>query len=222
MDKCLFCGRPANAAHFMVKGSDGKSSLCNSCISMVSIIANQAYLEMDEHEEPFSNVRSVTEEEIEAFEEASEDWDELAEEELPFDLEPIEEVAPKKLLPKDIMAVLNKHVIGQDKAKKTLAVAVYNHAKRLKDTTGRIHKSNILMVGPSGTGKTLLAQTLANVLDVPFAIADATSLTEAGYVGDDVENILVRLLLAADGDIKKVERGIVYIDEIDKIAYGNT
>lgn len=218
MDKCVFCGRPASAAHFMVKGPDGKSSLCNSCISMVSIIANQAYLEMDEREEASSDEQTMTEEELEAFEEASEAWDDLEEEELPFDEDPIEEVTPRKLLPKDIMDVLNKHVIGQDKAKKTLAVAVYNHAKRLKDTTGRIHKSNILMVGPSGTGKTLLAQTLANVLDVPFAIADATSLTEAGYVGDDVENILVRLLQAADGDIKKAERGIVYIDEIDKIA----
>ena len=122
------------------------------------------------------------------------------------------------LTPNQIVEVLNHHVIGQDQAKKTLAVAIYNHAKRLKDKTGRIKKSNILMLGPSGSGKTLLAQTLAEVLDVPFAIADATSLTEAGYVGDDVENILVRLVAAADGDIKRAETGIVYIDEIDKIA----
>lgn len=124
----------------------------------------------------------------------------------------------KRKTPKDIAKLLDKHIIGQEKAKKTLAVAVYNHMKRLVDKTGHIRKSNIMMVGPSGCGKTLLAETLAKMLDVPFAIADATSLTEAGYVGDDVENILVRLIAAADGDVKKAERGIVYIDEIDKIA----
>lgn len=120
--------------------------------------------------------------------------------------------------PKDITKELDKHVIGQDRAKKVLAVAAYNHYKRLKDKTGRIKKSNILMLGPTGSGKTLLAQELSKILGVPFAIADATSLTEAGYVGDDVENILVRLLNAAGGDIKNAERGIVFIDEIDKIA----
>lgn len=122
------------------------------------------------------------------------------------------------MTPHDIVHYLDQYVIGQEQAKKALAVAVYNHNKRLKDKTGLIRKSNILMVGPSGTGKTLLAQTLARLLNVPFTICDATSLTEAGYVGDDVENCLTRLIQAADGDIQKAEKGIIYIDEIDKIA----
>ncbi len=124
--------------------------------------------------------------------------------------------------PKEIQTFLDEYVVGQDRAKKALAVAVYNHYKRivLNDTTGDVdlQKSNILVVGPTGVGKTFLAQTLAKMLNVPFAIADATSLTEAGYVGEDVENILLKLIQAADFDIEKAERGIIYIDEIDKIA----
>jgi ATP-dependent Clp protease ATP-binding subunit ClpX len=123
--------------------------------------------------------------------------------------------------PAEIVDALNDYVIGQDKAKKTLAVAVYNHYKRINAKLGddsEIQKSNILMLGPTGCGKTLLAQTLARVLNVPFAIADATSLTEAGYVGEDVENILLKLIQAADYDIERAQKGIIYIDEIDKIA----
>ncbi len=124
--------------------------------------------------------------------------------------------------PVEIKNFLDDYVIGQTKAKKTLAVAVYNHYKRIRSNTiaddVELQKSNIMMVGPTGSGKTLLAQTLARLLNVPFAIADATSLTEAGYVGEDVENILLRLIQAADFDIEKAEQGIIYIDEIDKIA----
>lgn len=215
-DKCIFCGRPSSESRFMVKGPNGRN-LCNDCISVVSIIANQAMLNMDNIEvggDPWENAEPPAEEFEGIF----------SEEEFPFDVDDFEEdlpfpaEEPKPLTPMEITDVLNRHVIGQDRAKKVLAVAIYNHAKRLKDTTGRIRKSNILMLGPSGSGKTLLAQTLARVLNVPFAIADATSLTEAGYVGDDVENILTRLIDAADGDIEKAEKGIIYIDEIDKIA----
>ena len=125
----------------------------------------------------------------------------------------------KALTPKQLVAILDQYVIGQSEAKKTLSIAVYNHYKRLDSKSAvEISKSNILMIGPTGTGKTLLAQTLARFLDVPFTIADATSLTQAGYVGDDVETILQRLLQAADGDIAKAERGIVFIDEIDKLS----
>ena len=127
-------------------------------------------------------------------------------------------VLPK---PQEIKAQLDEYVIGQDDAKKTLAVAVYNHYKRIfksSDTDVELNKSNVLLLGPTGVGKTLLAQTLAKSLNVPIAIADATTLTEAGYVGEDVENILLRLIQAADYDIEKAERGIIYIDEIDKIA----
>ncbi len=126
--------------------------------------------------------------------------------------------------PQEIKAILDQYVIGQDEAKKTLAVAVYNHYKRInyetqhKNEDVELQKSNILMLGPTGSGKTLLAQTLAKILDVPFAIADATALTEAGYVGEDVENILLRLIQNADFDIERAERGIIYIDEIDKIS----
>jgi ATP-dependent Clp protease ATP-binding subunit ClpX len=128
--------------------------------------------------------------------------------------------------PKEIASTLSDYVIGQDSAKKNLAVAVYNHYKRInslkenkaEDDDVEIQKSNILMIGPTGSGKTLLAQTLAKILDVPFAIADATALTEAGYVGEDVENILLKLIQAADFDIERAQKGIIYIDEIDKIA----
>lgn len=136
-----------------------------------------------------------------------------------------EEISDKLPKPEEIKKILDDYVIGQDEAKKTLAVAVYNHYKRInsqKNTADKddveIQKSNILLLGPTGCGKTLLAQTLARILKVPFAIADATTLTEAGYVGEDVENILLKLIQSADYDVEKAEKGIIYIDEIDKVA----
>lgn len=145
---------------------------------------------------------------------------EIIEEELEFeDAEQFDDI--NLLKPEEIKAFLDEYVIGQERAKKVLAVAVYNHYKRIlagKELGVELQKSNILMLGPTGCGKTLLAQTLAKILNVPFAIADATALTEAGYVGEDVENILLKIIQAADGDIAKAEYGIIYIDEIDKIT----
>lgn len=144
---------------------------------------------------------------------------EIVEEELGTEEEVEFKDVPK---PKEIRDILDEYVIGQDQAKKNLSVAVYNHYKRINSNSKidevELSKSNIAMIGPTGSGKTLLAQTLARILNVPFAIADATSLTEAGYVGEDVENILLKLIQAADYDVEKAEKGIIYIDEIDKIA----
>jgi ATP-dependent Clp protease ATP-binding subunit ClpX len=145
---------------------------------------------------------------------------EIIDEELTEDVQVKLEDLPK---PREIYEILNDYVIGQDQAKKIMSVAVYNHYKRVQvgpgqDNDVELQKSNILLLGPTGCGKTLLAQTLAKILNVPFAIADATALTEAGYVGEDVENILLKLIQAADYDVKKAETGIIYIDEIDKVA----
>ena len=149
---------------------------------------------------------------------------EIIEDEFYEEDEELEEVEVQKIpTPEEIKKILDEYVIGQDEAKKTLSVAVYNHYKRINnqdllDDDVEIQKSNILLLGPTGCGKTLLAQTLAKILNVPFAIADATTLTEAGYVGEDVENILLKLIQAADYNIEKAEKGIIYIDEIDKIS----
>ncbi len=191
--KCSFCGKTQDQVKKLIAGPD--VFICDECVDLCNEILDEEFFEAKEKTEK-TEKKSKKEE--------SED-------------KPI----PK---PHEIKAYLDEHIVGQDDAKKVLSVAVYNHYKRLKhnseeDKSGvEIQKSNILLVGPTGCGKTLLAQTLAKMLDVPFAVADATTLTEAGYVGDDVENILLRLYQNADYDAKKAERGIIYIDEIDKIA----
>ncbi len=189
MKKCSFCGRSEAQVNFIIPSPDGKAYICDNCIEICSDLIDEQY---EIH-------RAIEKEEL------SED---------------------KLLPPRDIKATLDEYVIGQDKAKVALAVAVYNHYKRLmsrdkkndEDDGVELQKSNVLLIGSTGVGKTFLAQTLAKTLKVPFAIADATTLTEAGYVGEDVENILLRLIQAADYDVEAAERGIIYIDEIDKIS----
>lgn len=191
--KCSFCGKTQDQVKKLIAGPD--VFICDECVELCNEILDEEFFTQKE------NAKSK-------------------------DSEAKHEETDEKPIPKphEIKAYLDQHIVGQDDAKKVLSVAVYNHYKRLKhnkkeDTNGvEIQKSNILLVGPTGSGKTLLAQTLAKMLDVPFAVADATTLTEAGYVGDDVENILLRLYQNADYDAKKAERGIIYIDEIDKIA----
>ena len=185
---CSFCGKGQNQAKKLICGQD--AYICDECVYLCLEIIKEGRKEI--------NINT--------------------------------KVAEDKVLPQpaEILKILNDYVIEQENAKMTLAVAVYNHYKKIyfcdKNESGNnnneveVEKSNILMIGPTGAGKTLLAQTLAKVLDVPFAIADATSLTEAGYVGEDVENILLRLIKAAGNDIKKAEHGVIYIDEIDKIS----
>ena len=188
--KCSFCGKTQDQVKKLIAGPE--VYICDECVELCNEILDEEFLEGKDKD---SEVKDNKEDE-----------------------KPI----PK---PHEIKAYLDEYIIGQDDAKKVLSVAVYNHYKRLKHNKNadlknnvEIQKSNILLVGPTGSGKTLLAQTLAKMLDVPFAVADATTLTEAGYVGDDVENILLRLYQNADFDSSKAERGIIYIDEIDKIS----
>jgi len=189
--KCSFCGKTQEQVRKLIAGPD--VYICDECIELCNEILDEEFLENKEKPKK----KEPEEKETEALK------------------------VPK---PHEIKKYLDEYIIGQDDAKKVLAVAVYNHYKRIMhnssadDNQVEIQKSNILLVGPTGSGKTLLAQTLAKILDVPFAIADATTLTEAGYVGDDVENILLRLYQNAEYDPKRAERGIIYIDEIDKIS----
>ena len=198
--RCSFCGRDETKVQLLIPGQDGKTYICDDCIFVCSDFISEQFGDavVEEAEDSGLSIETL----------------------------------PR---PIDIKNMLDEHVIGQDNAKLALAVAVYNHYKRIltldeknkrknkkdaddEDDGVEIQKSNVLLLGPTGVGKTYLAQTLAKSFKVPFAIADATTLTEAGYVGEDVENILLRLIQAADFDIAKAERGIIYIDEIDKIS----
>ena len=187
-NKCSFCGETGADRRRIYPNDDTTAAICSYCIDM-------AYAAIHGSEGQNEAIQNQNKE---------------------IDFEAIK--------PKALMEVLNRYVIGQERAKKIFSVGVYNHYKRIfrqtdaKGDDTEISKSNILLIGPTGSGKTLMAQTLAKFLDVPIAISDATSLTEAGYVGEDVENILTRLLQAADGDVEKAQRGIVFVDEIDKIA----
>lgn len=188
--KCSFCGKSQDQVKKLIAGPE--VYICDECVELCNEILDEEFFENKDKEGEEGEI-------------------EIAEKPIPK--------------PHEIKAYLDEYIVGQDDAKKVLSVAVYNHYKRLKHNKSaeakgsvEIQKSNILLVGPTGSGKTLLAQTLAKMLDVPFAVADATTLTEAGYVGDDVENILLRLYQNAEFDASKAERGIIYIDEIDKIS----
>ena len=204
--RCTFCGKTPDQVNAMISGPDG-IFICDECISL-SAEAMMADLNLRGLEsDALNHVLQVT---------ADVDDDDRSNSGVP--------VLENLPTPRELFEQLSEHVVGQEEAKRALSVAVYNHYKRVSlgeaADSGDVElaKSNIMLLGPTGSGKTLLAQTLARTLKVPFAIADATTLTEAGYVGDDVENILLRLLQAADFDVELAERGIIYVDEIDKIA----
>ncbi|MBQ7545113.1 MAG: ATP-dependent Clp protease ATP-binding subunit ClpX [Synergistaceae bacterium] len=203
-DRCSFCGKTRAMVDDMFDGPGGNVRICDQCIALCSIMMLG---KKPQEQTPIPKMLT------------------------PFDLEEEAPAAPKKgrtsvtaIKPRELSSYLDQYVVGQSRAKKVVSVAVYNHYQRIrnnleqKNADVELQKSNVLLLGPTGSGKTLIAQTLARKLNVPFAIADATTLTEAGYVGEDVENILVRLLQAADYDLKAAERGIIYLDEIDKIS----
>ena len=185
---CSFCGKSQAQVRKLIAGPGG-AFICDECVDICAEIIEEELEEEGEEREDHEKVS---------------DWQEI-----------------NLLKPEELKSFLDEYVVGQDNAKKVLSVAVYNHYKRIlagADLDVELQKSNILMLGPTGSGKTYLAQILARILNVPFAIADATTLTEAGYVGEDVENILLKIIQAADYDIKRAEHGIIYIDEIDKIT----
>lgn len=199
---CAFCGKKKDEVKKLITGIDEDASICNECVTLCGDMLGGMDLDAKSEQDKNPNQTKAKKNKAD-----DKNW--------------ATAVLPK---PKEIREHLDEYVIGQDTAKKALAVAVYNHYKRLKVRANdkispvELAKSNILLIGPTGSGKTLLAQTLAKMLDVPFAMADATTLTEAGYVGEDVENIVQKLLQSADYDVKRAERGIIYIDEIDKIS----
>ena len=198
-DRCSFCGKTRANVDDMFEGPGGNVRICDQCIALCSIMMagkhsdNPQTLIFDDASEISRKPQKTTQ-------------------------------TNKSIKPKELSSYLDQYVIGQSRAKKVVSVAVYNHYQRIRNNLEQknidveLQKSNVLLLGPTGSGKTLIAQTLAKKLNVPFAIADATTLTEAGYVGEDVENILVRLLQAADYDLQAAERGIIYLDEIDKIS----
>lgn len=206
-DRCSFCGKERSSVRDMFDGPGGKVRICDQCIALCNIMMSGKNLDVPPYPGRQRDIildRDLTQDEkYNEFMNARDNLDNVK--------------------PKELSAYLDNYVIGQSAAKKVVSVAVYNHYQRVKNNLSRSHevelqKSNVLLLGPTGSGKTLIAQTLARKLNVPFAIADATTLTEAGYVGEDVENILVRLLQAADYDLAAAERGIIYLDEVDKIS----
>lgn len=221
--RCSFCGKTQEQVRKLVKGQDGMF-ICDECVEACNEILEQSFAQ-DEMMRAFGSYVNHAE--------PMDDFD-MDEDEAPAPTmrETAERIITRVPTPHEIYDALSQYVMGQEDAKRAMSVAVYNHYRRvlMGDTAEgslgahavgedvELAKSNILLLGPTGTGKTLLAQTLARVLEVPFAIADATALTEAGYVGEDVENILLKLITAADGDIDRAQIGIIYVDEIDKIA----